>query len=670
MHDPHSILTSIFGLEQFRPRQREVIRDVLAGRDTLVVMPTGAGKSLCYQLPATALRGLTLIVSPLISLMTDQVRQLRALRIPARMLCSGQSREEQGAAIAELREGFRGLFYVAPERFAAPGFLSIVTQRKLSLLAIDEAHCISQWGHDFRPEYLRLGEVRRQLGEPLTIALTATATREVRDDIMRNLGFKNPAVHVTGFDRPNLSYRSIVFAKAANKDGELIAYLARQTSGGIVYCSTRKQVEQVASLLEERLRGRTVVAYHAGMAAEERGRAQQLFIQHENAIVVATNAFGMGINKPNVRFVIHYNVPGSLEAYYQEAGRAGRDGEPADCFLYFAMADVRTQRFFIDKIGEGDGELSPERIATLQRRAGRQLNAVVNYAQWKRCRRRQILEYFGEDKVPENCLCDVCSARRPELTRTGKAAAIHPNTPTTGALGTPAMEAEHAPASQVSGSRSRAPKQPGRPIAVQRVTLPAEHAPEDARLPRMKEIRRDVVRALGTVFFQHLPDELLRDLLARPPKSLPELSEQFELHDKIVEHFGDRILATIQASSIPPLAARVSFWEKQAKAASPSTAEEKTTRAKVAAAKEVAGGKVGAAHGPAVEARFERLRTLRLELARARGWRAFRVFHDTTLLEIARVHPRTMCELLEIKGIGKQKAEEFGKELLAELNKG
>src|SRR6266508_5632027 len=371
MHDPHSILTSIFGLEQFRPQQREVIRDVLAGRDTLVVMPTGAGKSLCYQLPATALRGLTLIVSPLISLMTDQVRQLRGLRIPARMLCSGQSREEQRAAITELREGFRGLFYVAPERFSAPGFLSIITQRKLSLLAIDEAHCISQWGHDFRPEYLRLGEVRRQLGEPLTIALTATATREVRNDIMRNLGFKDPAIHVTGFDRPNLSYQSIVFAKAANKDGELIDYLLQQKSGGIVYCSTRKQVEQVASLLEERLHGRTVVAYHAGMAAEERGRAQQLFIQHDDAIVVATNAFGMGMNKPNVRFGIHYNVPGSLEGYYQEAGRAGRDGGPADCILYFAMADVRTQRFFIDKIGEGDGELGPERIATLQRRADR-----------------------------------------------------------------------------------------------------------------------------------------------------------------------------------------------------------------------------------------------------------------------------------------------------------
>ena len=213
MPDVDSILTSIFGLEHFRLQQREIVTDVLAGRDTLVVMPTGAGKSLCFQLPAVALRGLTLIISPLISLMTDQVRQLRTLRIPAMMLCSGQTWDEQREVMARLRDGFRGLLYVAPERFNAPGFLSIITGRKLSLLAIDEAHCISQWGHDFRPEYLRLGEVRKQLGEPLTIALTATATPEVRADIVRNLELKDPAIHVTGFDRPNLSYQSIVFSQ-------------------------------------------------------------------------------------------------------------------------------------------------------------------------------------------------------------------------------------------------------------------------------------------------------------------------------------------------------------------------------------------------------------------------------------------------------------------------
>jgi len=366
MSDVDSILTSIFGLEKFRLQQREIVNDVLAGRDALVVMPTGAGKSLCYQLPAVALRGLTLIISPLISLMTDQVRQMRALRIPAMMLCSGQTWDEQRAAMAKLRDGFRGLLYVAPERFSAPGFCSIITQRKLSLLAIDEAHCISQWGHDFRPEYLRLGEVRKQLNNPLTIALTATATPEVRKDIVRNLELKNPAIHVTGFDRPNLSYQSIVFAKAKNKQQELLDYLSHQKSGGIVYCSTRKHVEEVASLLAGKLRGRTVTAYHAGMEQEMRSGNQSRFIDGDEAIVVATNAFGMGINKPNLRFVIHYNLPGSLEAYYQEAGRAGRDGLPAECILYFAPADVMMQKFFIEKIGETNSQITKKEIAILQ----------------------------------------------------------------------------------------------------------------------------------------------------------------------------------------------------------------------------------------------------------------------------------------------------------------
>ena len=400
-------LQNLFGLDEFRPRQREVIEDVLAGRDVLCVMPTGAGKSLCYQLPAAVLGGLTVVVSPLISLMNDQVQQLTDEGIPALLLNSSQNAAEQRETLAKLHAGFTGLLYLAPERCFAPNFQSTLEQLQPQLLAIDEAHCISQWGHDFRPEYSRLGEIRDRLGRPPTIALTATATDDVRADIVARLGLSDPTIIITGFDRTNLSYECQRVPKVAEKANALLDVVAGEIGGGIVYCATRKAVDEVTGLIAARFRGRPVFAYHAGMDPAARTANQERFMQTPGAIAVATNAFGMGINKPDTRWVIHYNLPGTLEAYYQEAGRAGRDGAPARCVMLFSYQDRYTQEFFIDRIGK-DGGIEPDQVELLKVHATRKLEWMLKYAQTHQCRRRAILDYFGDDAGVVGCTCDVC----------------------------------------------------------------------------------------------------------------------------------------------------------------------------------------------------------------------------------------------------------------------
>jgi len=349
MHSLTDAIASLqkhFGFEDFREGQREVIGSILEGKDAVVVMPTGSGKSLCYQLPAMILDGVTLVVSPLIALMKDQVDALRARGLPATFINSSISDSEQHARIEGLRRREHKLVYIAPERFRSSRFNAALQQIPISLFAVDEAHCISTWGHDFRPDYLRLRSVIKSLGQVQTLALTATATPYVRSDIIQQLGLNRPQTFVSGFDRPNLSIEVIHTEKEREKMARIKA-LARQIPGsGIIYASTRKAVEQVGNKLKALDLG--VSVYHAGMSDSVRVRAQDDFMSGRTQMIVATNAFGMGIDKPDIRFVVHYQMPGSIEAYYQEIGRAGRDGLPSTCVLLFNYADKNTHDFFIE----------------------------------------------------------------------------------------------------------------------------------------------------------------------------------------------------------------------------------------------------------------------------------------------------------------------------------
>lgn len=391
-----STLKSTFGYDDFRSGQREVIEAVLARRDVLAVMPTGSGKSMCYQLPALVEGGLTVVVSPLIALMRDQVKQMAAAGVGAVTLNSQNSDEDNAAAWRALRHGDTHLIYVSPERLAVDGLATRLAELGVARLAIDEAHCVSQWGHDFRPEYRELRRLRRALGSPPVLALTATADEATRNDIIAQLFDADPAIFVHGFDRPNIALR---FEAKDQPRRQIEAFLAtRKGQSGIIYCSSRKRTEALAEWLSGK--GWRAVSYHAGMEQESRNRNQDIFQQEDGVIVCATIAFGMGVNKPDVRFVIHADMPGSIESYYQEIGRAGRDGLPAATLTLYGMDDMALRRRQID-----EKDMPEER----KRVEHRKLDALLALCEASQCRRGALLSYFGESSV--NCQgCDLCGA--------------------------------------------------------------------------------------------------------------------------------------------------------------------------------------------------------------------------------------------------------------------
>ncbi len=390
-------LKEVFGYDAFRPLQAEIVADALADRDVFALLPTGGGKSLCYQLPALLRPGLTLVVSPLIALMKDQVDALTANGVAATFLNSSLEAGEGRRRLRGLHQGEYKLLYVAPERLLLSGFLEDLKKWNVTLVAVDEAHCISEWGHDFRPEYRRLVELRGVLPGVPVMALTATATGRVRTDIVERLGLRGPREYVASFNRPNLLYRVLPKAGAFDQLAEFLG--ERKGESGIVYCLSRKSAESLAEKLNRG--GVPSRAYHAGLTQEERSRNQEAFLRDEVRVICATIAFGMGINKPNVRFVVHYDLPRNIESYYQETGRAGRDGLPSECLLLYSRGDILKQKRMIDE--------KPDENE--RRVAQRQLNEIAAFAESGDCRRRGLLGYFGEVFAERNCGgCDNCIA--------------------------------------------------------------------------------------------------------------------------------------------------------------------------------------------------------------------------------------------------------------------
>ena len=599
----YRVLKSYYGYDDFKEGQAEIIDNIMVGKDVVCIMPTGAGKSVCYQIPALMKSGMTLVISPLISLMKDQVSALLQMNIPAAYINSSLTAEEYSRTIYNMRRGRYKIVYAAPERLQSEHFAEICREAELSFVAVDEAHCISQWGQDFRPSYLRIAEFVQELPErPVIGAFTATATPDVKNDITALLQLNEPFCITTSFDRPNLSFTVI---RPDNKERQLLKTLAgRRDQSGIIYCTSRKDVEHICDLLNSK--GYEATRYHAGLSDEERIANQDDFIYDRKKIMTATNAFGMGIDKSDVAFVIHYSMPKNIESYYQEAGRAGRDGSRADCILFYSPADVHTIKFFIENPAPND-ELSEEDMEAVKEKDYERLKQMVFFCTTRDCLREFIREYFGE-KAPHYCgNCSNCLTEFEKVDFT-------------------------IPAQMILSCVYRCRERYG-------ITMIS-----------------DVLRGMNNqrVLAAGLDRLSTYGLLADTPvKKLRHMIEAL-ISDGYLKSEGDKYpVLRLTERSADLLRGKVKVETEIAK-----------EYAVIQSRPGRASAKHAAAGGSMDEALLAKLKKLRLQLARTNSVPAYVIFTDATLEEMCIYAPRTRDELLDVKGVGEAKAERYGDKFL------